>query len=346
MRYIKNNDAYNFIYKTFKKIGVNEFSAVSTAKGVTEASLRGVDSHGIRLFKHYLNCYIEGRKNKKPKFKINKKFPCLISLDADHASGLAAGMKAIEKNIAITNRYGVCATSVYNSSHPGALSSIALRAAEKGLICIAFANADNLILSHNGKRSYFGTNPICIAAPRDKNEPFCLDMATSKISWNKLKMIKNSNKKIDNYIASDVFGKSTTNPFKAKSLFPIGEYKGFGLASAIEMLCGIYSGMPFGRQIFKMFEVPLSTKRYLSQFYITLRCDGVIEQKKFISSLKKMSKEIRGEPSLKNKKVIMPNDPQILTSKIRLKKGIPVDQNLYNDFISISKKYSIKLKFI
>ena len=171
MKYIKYNDAYNFIYRTFLKVGVNDFSAKTTAKGIAEASLRGIDSHGIRLFDHYLNCFIEGRKNKNPKFKIIKKFPCLISLDADHAAGLAAGIKAIETSIKITNKYGICATSVYNSSHPGALSSIALRAAEENLICIAFTNADNLILSHGGTRAYFGTNPICITAPRDKKEP-------------------------------------------------------------------------------------------------------------------------------------------------------------------------------
>ena len=32
-----------------------------------------------------------------------------------------------------------------------------------------------LTQSFNGKRPYFGTNPICFAAPRYNSEPFCLD---------------------------------------------------------------------------------------------------------------------------------------------------------------------------
>ena len=35
--------------------GANEFSAESVSKGLVETSLRGVDSHGIRLLPHYIN---------------------------------------------------------------------------------------------------------------------------------------------------------------------------------------------------------------------------------------------------------------------------------------------------
>ena len=41
--------------------------------------------------------------------------------------------------------------------------------------------------TYGGKNAFFGTNPICFAVPRGVNkDPYCLDMATTKISWNKL----------------------------------------------------------------------------------------------------------------------------------------------------------------
>ena len=62
------------------------------------------------------------------------------------------------------------------------MARMALKVARKWHIAFAFTHADSLILSHNGKRPYFGTNPICFAIPRkDSEEPFCLDMATSMI---------------------------------------------------------------------------------------------------------------------------------------------------------------------
>ena len=79
-----------------KKYGSNEFSAKSVSKGLVETSLRGVDSHGIRLLPHYLNALRNGRINGEPKFKINNKYQALIGLDADNAFGHAAGYKSIE----------------------------------------------------------------------------------------------------------------------------------------------------------------------------------------------------------------------------------------------------------
>ena len=185
MKKIKYNNLLNFTYSIFKKVKLNEFSAKAVSLGICEASLRGVDSHGIKLFPHYVKSSTLGRKNSNPKFKFYKKFESAYLLDANNAFGLAAGAKAIDKGIEIAQKrdlYDWCK----NSSHPGALASIRLRAAKKGFIAFAFTHADSLQLTYGGKDSFFGTNPICFVAPRYKQEPFCLDMATTQISWNKL----------------------------------------------------------------------------------------------------------------------------------------------------------------
>ncbi len=53
-------------------------------------------------------------------------------------------------------------------------------------MAFAFTNTGPKILCHDGKGSYFGTNPIAFACPREEADPFCLDMATSMIAWNKV----------------------------------------------------------------------------------------------------------------------------------------------------------------
>ena len=115
-----------------KKYGSNEFSAKSVSKGLVETSLRGVDSHGIRLLPHYLNALRNGRINGEPKFKINNKYQALIGLDADNAFGHAAGYKSIEIGMKIAEEFGIAAISVMNSSHPGAMASFSIEAARKG----------------------------------------------------------------------------------------------------------------------------------------------------------------------------------------------------------------------
>ena len=345
MTTIKYEDIFIFHKKIFSKIGLDDYSNNCVSRGLCDASIRGVDSHGIRLLGHYVNSAEKGRKNKNPNFGFKKTFPSIGVLDADDGFGLAAGNLAIDHCINIASEYGIGVVSVINSSHCGAMANMAIKAAKKGFISIAFTHANSLMLTHNGKRAYFGTNPICVAVPRDEKEPFCIDMATSMISWNKLISIKNTNSKLDENLAADENGKSTTNPLEAKTLFPAGSYKGFGLASVVEILCGVYSGMAFGRKIPDMFLSDMSKPRKLGQFYIVLRVDGCIDKEFFLERMQTLTNEIRSEPSFDNEKVQLPNDREIKISQERLKNGIPLDDATKKDLIDLSKKYNVSLKF-
>ena len=221
----------------------------------------------------------------KPNFLFKKTFPSLGVLDADNAFGHAAGIKAINYGMKIADKNGISSIIVKNSSHPGALASIALKAANEGYLCFAFTHADALMLSHNGSRPYFGTNPICFTAPRVEDEPFCLDMATTMISWNKLISTRDKNELLDSGLAADSKGEIVTNPSLAKSLLPAGSYKGFGLASMVDILCGVLSGMAFGRDIPAMFTTPIDEPRHLGQFYIIMRSDGAVDYQYFLNNL-------------------------------------------------------------
>ena len=131
---VQYKDILKFHFEILKLIGLDDFSIQSVSKGLCDASLRGVDSHGIRLLPHYVDSALMGRKNPKPNFVFKKNFPSVGVLDADNAFGHAAGMKAIKYGIEIANEMGMGAVAVKNSSHPGALASIALIAAKKGIL--------------------------------------------------------------------------------------------------------------------------------------------------------------------------------------------------------------------
>ena len=311
------------------KNGANEYSAESVSIGLSETSLRGVDSHGIRLLPHYINALINGRINGDPKFKIKDTFPCLIGLDADNGFGHAAGFKSIDIGIDIANKFGICAISVFNSSHPGAMASFSLRAARKGLCCFSFTHADSLIQSFNSKNTFFGTNPICFAAPRNNEEPFCVDMAPTYVPWNKILECKEKGIKLEKDIAIDVNGETTIEPEEAKALLPIAGYKGYALAALVEVLCSTMSGMNFGPHIPSMYRSSINEPRRLGQFYILMRSDVNVELIDFKESLELMSKEIRNQKSKNDDSVLAPNDPQIIESQKRIKNGIPVSKEIY-----------------
>ena len=339
------NDLLEFTDKILSTIGLDEHSVKSVSLGLCDASLRGVDSHGIRLLPHYVKSAISGRKNPKPSYRFFKKFPCVGVLDADNAFGHAAGMKAIYLCEKIATENGIGLVSVINSSHSGSMAGMALKGAKKGFITFAFTHADSLMLSHNGKKPYFGTNPICMAAPRENDEPYCLDMATTMISWNKLMNFKDNNISIKDNLAADSEGNATTNLDLASSLLPIGDYKGFGLASMVEVLCGVFTGMSFGTSIPPMYTSSMKKTRNLGQVYLLLRVDGCIEKELFLKRLKQMTEEVRNQPSNNKNGVMLPNDPEIKFSKEILKNGIPVDNKIYEELKNLSDNYQIKLNF-
>ena len=55
MKYISHTIIEKLLLEVFLNKGVDSEVASITANGLTYASLRGVDSHGIRLFFHYLS---------------------------------------------------------------------------------------------------------------------------------------------------------------------------------------------------------------------------------------------------------------------------------------------------
>ncbi len=290
---IEYKNLTKFVFQILNVVGLDDFSAKSVTAGLCETSLRGVDSHGVRLLPHYVDSAINGRKNPKPIFKFNSKYPVLASLDADNAFGHASGIKAIDYAMDVAKDFGMCAVSVLNSSHPGAMATMALKAAKKGYMAFAYTHADSLIMSHNGKRPYFGTNPICFAAPRIDMDPYCLDMATSIAPWNRVLVHRNSDTSLPDGIAYNSKGKATNNPHDATSLFPSGSYKGFGLASMVEVLCGIYSGMEYGRSIPSMYKTSIEEPRKLGQFYMVMRTDGALSEEEFLNHMQSFTDDFK-----------------------------------------------------
>jgi len=338
---ISEKDLLIFTRSLLLKVGLDEYSTDMVATCLIETSLRGVDSHGIRLLPHYVKSALSGRKNTNPNFKVTRKFPTIALLDADNAYGHAAGMKAIDVAINMAEEFGMGCVGVANSSHPGAMGSFAIKAARQGYIAFAFTHADSLLVSHGGKRPYFGTNPFCMAAPREGMEPFCLDMATSSFSWNTLLVRKSNGENLPENVAVDENGEPTIDPILARALYPIGGYKGYGIAAVIEILCSIFTGMNFGRSIPSMYKAPMEEPRKLGQFYMVIKADGCVPLDGFMKNLSQMTEEVRDEPAKLNDQVMLAGDKEINCLKQRRKTGIPVDQATLTSLMELSREYEL-----
>lgn len=343
---ISRKSLYDFCCALFSEIGIPKKIHTVVADGLINTSLRGVDSHGIRLIPHYVRAAILGRINKNPQFSFNRTSSTTGILDADHAYGIAAGSTAMKKAIQLAKKSGMGAVAVRNSSHFGAAAIYSLMAAYKNMIGLSFTHTDALVLPFGGKKPFLGTNPLCFAAPCEGEEPFCLDMATSQIPWNKVLVYKAQKKKLQYGWAADANGNPCEDPERATALLPAGTYKGYGLAIMVEILCSVLTGMAYGPHISRMYPLD-QKKRYLGHFFMAIDISRFQKIQSFKKRLKNLVDELRSQPTVLGvDKVRIPGDPEKESYKVRETMGIPVSKHDLSDLRAVAAEVGLKQKYI
>ena len=316
------------------------------AASTVQTSLRGIDSHGINLIPHYCRAVAAGRVNGAPAMTVETMAPSVAILDADHGFGHHAGAVAIENAIQLANETGIGAVSVRNSTHFGAAAYFALMAAERNCLGFAFTNADALVKAFGAREAFCGTNPVCFTAPLLDEGPFCLDMATSLVSWNKINNYRRENMALPEGWAFDEDGIGVTDPHAARTLNPAGEYKGFGLGMMVDILCALLASGPISREIPAMYAPPVdASKRYLSHFFMAVDVARFVDPLVFRRRLQEMVDAVRKLSPLDPVQGVMAaGDPEKKTFAERSRLGIPVDEAKYEEFLSISPLFAEAVK--
>ena len=118
------------------------------------------------------------------------------------AAGLAAALKASAPLLAWHD----------SSDDYGAYPELA---AQQGLVCIAFVNAQGRglqVTPFGGNERRIGTNPIAMAFPNPKGDPFLLDMATCTIAANKVRQAADRGQTLAPGLILDAQGAPTEDP--------------------------------------------------------------------------------------------------------------------------------------
>jgi ureidoglycolate dehydrogenase (NAD+) len=334
---------YDLVERIFLAAGVEESSARSTARGLWLASLRGVDSHGLRLVPHYLAAVQGGRINPRPRFSFERTSPSTGRLDADHGFGHAAGIHAMHHAIDLAGEAGSGQVSVRNSSHSGSMAYFALEACKHDMIGTAYTHGTPKMRTPNAAAKFLGTNPVCLAAPMASEGPFCYDGSTTLMSANKIRVYGDRGLELPPLCGADDRGNETRVPDEVVQLLPIGDYKGFGIAMIVEILCGLLSGMPAGEDVSDMFNDPFSQKRLLGQFYGALRIDVFEDTDRFKARLQDLAERIRRQPQRDpNTPVQVAGDPEKAFQADREANGIPIPEKDLAELARIAEELGVE----
>jgi hypothetical protein len=315
--------------------GLSESHARFASEAICLASLRGTDSHGIRLLPHYLSALHSGRINVSASFDFVRTGLATGSLDANHGIGHAAVATAMQHAIELAEESGIGVVTVRNSSHCGAMAYYGLMAPPEGMIGLAFTNATPKVKVFNASQPFFGINPICFTAPMLHEEPFCYDASPTIMPNNRVKLYAERGEQLPAGVAADAEGIETLDPALARMLLPIGGdlagYKGYGMAMVVDILCSLLSGMPNAKDVSPMYAADganPSDQRLLGQMVAAVRIDRFVPLLEFKQRLQATADAIRTLPQQGDAPVMVPGDPEKKHAAQHLLTGVDVSSAL------------------
>jgi uncharacterized oxidoreductase len=220
-----------------------------------DANLAGHDSHGIIQIPTYIDRIRAGHIVPGAPWTIVQESPTTTVVDGHWGFGYVVTERAMQVTIEKADKSNVAATTVFRQGHIGRLASYPLMAVHAdmiGLITADSGRSAKQVAPFGGREARLGTNPLCIAVPSDLDGPLFVDMATSAVAAGKIALAVSRNEAVPLGWIVDRGGQPTTDPNALReggALLPVGGsegYKGSGLSSIVEILCGLLTGLGFG----------------------------------------------------------------------------------------------------
>lgn len=328
-----------YIEEVLVKAGLSGDSSKIIANTLVEANLRGVDTHGvIRLPMYYLRRIKAGLISKNPHYRVEKHSSSTAILDADNGPGQVATLKAMKLAIEIARADGVGLVGIKNSSHFGMAAYFAMEALKEDMIGIALTQADARVAPFGAKNAYLGTNPVAFAVPAGKCYPIVLDMATSSSSMGKIILAVKEREPIPPGLAIDENGEVTTDPTKVAALLPSGGAKGSGLAIMVDILSGVLMGASFGIHINKGDDFTKPEK--LAHLVGAINISSFSNVEQFKQRIDQMVMEIKNLPRASGfQEILLPGEKEFKTREKRLKEGIPIPKEVFNELQGLEGCY-------
>ena len=241
-----------FIADLFHSAGMPARDAREIAGVFVLQEMRGNRTHGLRRIARNLQSVVAGEMNARPKRKVLSNAGGTVVIDGENGIGMLGSMAAMEQAIRKARRQGIGIGIVINSNHFLAAAPYCIRAAEAGMIGLAFSNTYASMGYPGTHKRVIGNGPHGFAAPTAAGYPMVFDAALSTSYGKLMQWVKEGKAIPTQFYGLDSKGRPTQNPqqvVEGGTPVPIGEHKGAGLVLLIEVLTGVLGGGAFLSQI-------------------------------------------------------------------------------------------------
>jgi len=348
---------HSFAINIFLQMGSTNENAATAAKALLSADLRGVDSHGIARLGGYVRLWKADRVNANPVISIVHETPSTAVVDGDKGLGLVVGPAAMQVAINKAQQVGTGWVSVKNSNHFGIAGYHAMLALPHDMIGIAMTNASATVAPTYSKEKLLGTNPIAVAIPAGKEQPFVADFATTTAANGKLEMLQRKNEDAPGGWVQTKDGTPSTDANELKiggALLPLGgdkehgSHKGYMLGSIVDVFSGILSGANFGPWVppFPAYlPMPLNLPgQGIGHFFGAMRIDAFRTTEAFKADMDQWIHRFKTATPVDGfNSVIIPGEPERQMEKERMENGIELMDSVVDDLTKLGVEFNIEL---
>lgn len=235
----------------FAAAGLSPGGAQRIAAALVEAEQQGLKSHGLMHAPVYLERLRKGSVSPHDQAELVSDHGAVAVLDARHMLGHLAAEQAMMLAIDKATHSGIGAVAVRHGFHFGAAGRYAAQAARAGMIGMAMSNTKPMMPVPGGAEAMVGNNPLAIAIPTADEPALVVDVAMSEGALGRIRHHHQRGEPIPSTWAVTSEGLPTTSAAEAIKglLLPTGGPKGFALALAVDMACGLLSGGAVGGQV-------------------------------------------------------------------------------------------------
>jgi LDH2 family malate/lactate/ureidoglycolate dehydrogenase len=327
-----------FALEVFSQLRVPHNIAALAVRSLMDASLLGVDSHGIEALEMYVPHIREGglRVNAPPKVISQK--GCLHLWDLQHGFGMASARMVMRQTIVAARKHGMCVATCRNGNHIGACGVYGKMAADEGLIGMASQQTLACFPPFGGAEARIGASPLAVVAPVSGAFPFYYDASMAVMTRATIKEYLKSGRRLPEGVALDESGNPTTDPGEAwkGQIVAIGKHKGIGLAMAIEILQCVLSGNQFSLFIPSIVDNPEQSAD-TSLFLAAIDPEAVAEPGAFAKRMREYTDYCESSRPRDDQEI--PRYPGRREGEIwaeRTKLGIPIPTEVLDQFDRIA----------
>jgi LDH2 family malate/lactate/ureidoglycolate dehydrogenase len=182
-------------------------------------------------------------------------------------------------------------------------------------------------------------------------------MSTCTAAYGKIEIAKRTGEPIPTGWAINQVGEDTTDPgamIEGGALLPLGStreqggHKGYALAVAVDMLCGVLSGAnwgPFCPPFALRQEIPArSVGKGIGHFFGAMDVEGFIDLNEFRHQTAELIATLRAtRPAPGTSGPLIPGDPEREAYTERMRNGIPLVAKVVQDLEDVAKRRGVKM---